>query len=131
MNITDIRIFPVGDAKLKAFVSIIIDHSFLISGIKVIEGNTGLFLSMPSKKRKDGTFKDIAHPLNQETRTWMEKTIIAKYNEVLQADPDSLTKMDLQENEIHSDPASGAAPLPDAPPAEPGPVTTSEPPAGV
>ena len=77
MNITDIRIFPVGDAKLKAFVSIIIDHSFLISGIKVIEGNTGLFLSMPSKKRKDGTFKDIAHPLNQETRTWMEKTIIA------------------------------------------------------
>jgi stage V sporulation protein G len=126
MNITDIRIFPVGDAKLKAFVSIIIDHSFLISGIKVIEGATGLFLSMPSKKRKDGTFKDIAHPLNQETRTWMEKTIIAKYNEVLQASPDSPPKMDLHENEIHAEPAPEATPLHETPPEAPEPETTPE-----
>ena len=131
MNITDIRIFPVGDAKLKAFVSIIIDHSFLISGIKVIEGNTGLFLSMPSKKRKDGTFKDIAHPLNQETRTWMEKTIIAKYNEVLQANPDSPPKMDLHENEIHVEAAPDAAQAPEPPPAAPEPDTAPESPAGI
>lgn len=105
MNITDIRIFPVGDAKLKAFVSIILDHCFLVSGIKVIEGNTGLFLSMPSKKRKDGTFKDIAHPLNQDTRTWMEKTIIAKYHETLEANPVPAPTMDMHGNEI-----SAAAP---------------------
>jgi stage V sporulation protein G len=100
MNITDIRIFPVGDAKLKAFVSIILDHSFLISGIKVIEGNHGLFLSMPSKKRKDGTFKDIAHPLNQDTRTWMEKTIIAKYEEVLKSNPEVAPVLDVHGEEI-------------------------------
>lgn len=127
MNITDIRIFPVGDAKLKAFVSIIFDHCFLISGIKVIEGNTGLFLSMPSKKRKDGTFKDIAHPLNQETRTWMEKTILAKYQEILESNPAPAPQMDVHgeemprpspiEAESQVEPAP-EPPAPAAPPAE-------------
>jgi stage V sporulation protein G len=81
MKITDIRIFPVDEPKLKAFVSIIFDHSFIVSDIKIIEGNKGLFLSMPSKKRRDGTFKDIAHPLNSETRKMMEDSVIAAYNE--------------------------------------------------
>ena len=123
MNITDIRIFPVGDAKLKAFVSIILDHCFLVSGIKVIEGNTGLFLSMPSKKRKDGTFKDIAHPLNQDTRTWMEKIIIAKYHEVLEANPQPDPMMDVHGNELS--PGASDAPVQDAPPAEPAPAPES------
>lgn len=82
MKITDIRIFPVDEPKLKAFVSIILDQSFIISNIKIIEGNKGLFLSMPSKKRRDGTFKDIAHPLNSETRKMMEDAVIAAYNEM-------------------------------------------------
>lgn len=81
MKITDIRIFPVDEPKLKAFVSIIFDHSFIVSDIKIIEGTNGLFLSMPSKKRKDGTFKDIAHPLNSETRKMMEDAVIAAYHE--------------------------------------------------
>jgi stage V sporulation protein G len=81
MKITDIRIFPVDEPKLKAFVSIIFDNCFIISDIKVIEGNNGLFLSMPSKKRRDGTFKDIAHPLNSDTRKMMEDAVIAAYNE--------------------------------------------------
>ncbi|MEW5764596.1 MAG: septation regulator SpoVG [Acidobacteriota bacterium] len=81
MKITDIRIFPVDEPKLKAFVSIIFDQSFIVSDIKIIEGNSGLFLSMPSKKRKDGTFKDIAHPLNSETRKMMEDAVIAAYKE--------------------------------------------------
>ena len=83
MEITQIRVFPVEEDKLKAFVSIIIDDCFVVSDIKIIDGVNGLFVSMPSKKRKNGTFRDIAHPLNNETRKMIEEKIIARYNEVL------------------------------------------------
>ena len=86
MNITQVRVFPVEEDKLKAFVSIILDDCFVVSDIKIIQGNNGLFISMPSKKRKNGTFRDIAHPLNNETRRKLEETIIAKYQEVLATD---------------------------------------------
>jgi stage V sporulation protein G len=79
MEITEVRIFPVEDDKLKAFVSIILDDCFVISDIKIIHGPKGLFVSMPSKKRKDGTFRDIAHPLNSDTRRMMEEQILARY----------------------------------------------------
>ena len=79
MEITEVRIFPVDDDKLKAFVSIILDDCFVISDIKIIHGPKGLFVSMPSKKRKDGTFRDIAHPLNSDTRRMMEEQILARY----------------------------------------------------
>ena len=79
MEITEVRIFPVDDDKLKAFVSIILDDCFVISDIKIINGPKGLFVSMPSKKRKDGTFRDIAHPLNSDTRRMMEDQILARY----------------------------------------------------
>ncbi len=84
MEITQIRVFPVEEDKLKAFVSIILDECFVVSDIKIIQGNNGLFISMPSKKRKNGTFRDIAHPLNNETRRRFEEQIIAKYREVLE-----------------------------------------------
>ncbi len=83
MDITQIRVFPVDEEKLKAFVSIILDECFVVSDIKIIQGNTGLFVSMPSKKRKNGTFRDIAHPLNNETRQRFEREIIARYREVV------------------------------------------------
>jgi stage V sporulation protein G len=83
MEITQIRVFPVQEEKLKAFVSIILDDCFVVSDIKIIEGGSGLFVSMPSKKRKNGTFRDIAHPLNNETRRHFEEQIISKYREVL------------------------------------------------
>ncbi len=83
MEITEIRIFPVQEEKLKAFVSIILDDCFVVSDIKIIQGNSGLFVSMPSKKRKNGTFRDIAHPLNNETRRRFEQEIITKYQEVV------------------------------------------------
>ena len=79
MEITEVRIFPVEDAKLKAFVSIIFDDCFVISDIKIIKGPKGLFISMPSKKQKDGTFRDIAHPLNSTTRQMMEETVLSRY----------------------------------------------------
>lgn len=83
MEITQIRVFPVHEEKLKAFVSVILDDCFVVSDIKIIQGTSGLFVSMPSKKRKNGTFRDIAHPLNNETRRRFEEQIIARYREVM------------------------------------------------
>ena len=83
MEITDVRVFPVDEEKLKAFVSIIIDDCFVVSDIKIISGATGLFISMPSKKRKNGTFRDIAHPLNSETRKRIEDAVLARYRETV------------------------------------------------
>lgn len=83
MEITQIRVFPVHEDKLRAFVSIVIDECFVVGDIKVIQGASGLFISMPSKKRKNGTFRDIAHPLNSDTRRRIEEQIIARYKEVV------------------------------------------------
>ena len=79
MEITEVRVFPVNEEKLRAYVTITFDHCFVIRGLKIIQGATGLFVSMPSKKRKDGTYRDIAHPINNETRRMMEGKIIAEY----------------------------------------------------
>ena len=79
MKITEVKVFPVDEEKLKAYVSVILDGSFVVRDLKIISGNSGLFVAMPSKKRKDGTYRDIAHPLNQETRTEMEETILKAY----------------------------------------------------
>ena len=79
MEITEVRVFPVNEEKLKAYVTITLDHCFVVRDLKVIHGNSGLFIAMPAKRRKDGTFKDIAHPLNSETRERMEKVIFAEY----------------------------------------------------
>ena len=65
--------------KLKAYVTITLDNCFVIRDLKVIHGNTGLFIAMPAKRRKDGTYKDIAHPLNADTRERMERTILLEY----------------------------------------------------
>ena len=81
MEITDVKVIPVDDEKLKAFVSIVFDHSFVVTDIKVINGPKGLFVSMPSKKRKDGTFKDIAHPLNNQMRQYLEDKVLGVYKQ--------------------------------------------------
>ena len=92
MEITEVRVFPVDEDKLKAFVSIIIDDCFVVSDIKVINGTNGLFISMPSKKRKNGTFRDIAHPLNNETRKKIEEKVLARYREVVAAGGGAVTR---------------------------------------
>jgi stage V sporulation protein G len=79
MEITDVKVIPVDDDKLKAFVSIVFDASFVVTDIKVINGPKGLFVSMPSKKRKDGSFKDIAHPLNNQMRQYLETKVLDVY----------------------------------------------------
>ena len=83
MEITEVRVFPVNEEKLKAFASIIFDDCFVVSDIKIIQGTNGLFISMPSKKRKNGMFRDIAHPLNSETRRKIEERIVERYKQVL------------------------------------------------
>jgi stage V sporulation protein G len=82
MEITQVKVFPVEEEKLKAYVSIVLDECFLVSDLKVIHGPNGLFISMPSKRKKNGEFKDIAHPLNRETREQMEKRILEEYERV-------------------------------------------------
>jgi stage V sporulation protein G len=79
MDITDVRVFPVEEDKLKAYVTITLDNCFVIRDLKVIHGNSGLFIAMPAKRRKDGTYKDIAHPLNADTRDRMERVILLEY----------------------------------------------------
>ena len=81
MEITDVKVIPVDDEKLKAFVSIVFDQSFVVTDIKIIHGPKGLFVSMPSKKRKDGTFKDIAHPLNNQMRQYLEDKVLTVYRQ--------------------------------------------------
>jgi stage V sporulation protein G len=82
MEITEVRVFPVNEEKLRAYVTITFDQCFVIRDLKIIQGTTGLFVSMPSKKRKDGTYRDIAHPINNETRRMIEEKIIAEYHKV-------------------------------------------------
>ena len=81
MEITDVKVIPVDDEKLKAFVSIVFDQCFVVTDIKIINGPKGLFVSMPSKKRKDGTFKDIAHPLNNQMRQYLEEKVLTVYRQ--------------------------------------------------
>jgi stage V sporulation protein G len=81
MTVTDVKVFPVAEDKLKAFASVVFDDCFVVSDIKIIQGVHGLFVSMPSKRRKNGTFRDIAHPLNTDTRRMIEERIIEKYRE--------------------------------------------------
>ena len=93
MQITEVNVFPVNEERLKAYVTITIDNAFVIRDLKVINGNGGLFVAMPSKKRKDGQFKDIAHPLNQETRDIIEKAVFEAYENAVSEMGDSLSAL--------------------------------------
>lgn len=99
MEITEIKIFPVHEEKLKAYVTIILDNCFVIRDLKVINGNTGLFVAMPSKKRKDGVYKDIAHPLNMETREKMESQILAAYDSEVKQGGDTSRALRVHDDE--------------------------------
>ena len=82
MNITDIRVRKItAEGRMKAVVSVTFDDAFVVHDIKVIEGQDKLFIAMPSRKTTDGEFKDIAHPINKETREELERIIIKAYNE--------------------------------------------------
>ena len=85
MQITDIRIRSVEkEGKMKAVVSITIDDEFVVHDIKIIEGEKGMFIAMPSRKAADGEYRDIAHPINTVTRERLQSMILSKYQESLE-----------------------------------------------
>ncbi len=87
MQITDVRIRKVEkEGKMKAVVSITIENEFVVHDIKVIEGEKGLFIAMPSRKASDGEYRDIAHPINSTTRERISKLIMEKYQEEIAKD---------------------------------------------
>ncbi len=84
MEITEVKVYPAKESgRLKAYATIVFDESFIIRDLKVIEGNKGYFVSMPSRKRKDGTFRDIVHPLNSDTRSSIENMVIEEFKKVM------------------------------------------------
>ena len=84
MRITDVRVRKMTqDSKMKAVVSITIDDEFVVHDIKVIEGEKGLFIAMPSKKATDGEYRDIAHPINSDTRERIQNIILDSYEQAL------------------------------------------------
>ncbi len=87
MQITDVRIRKVEkEGKMKAVVSITLDEEFVVHDIKVIEGEKGLFIAMPSRKASDGEYRDIAHPINSATRERIQNLILEKYEETTSMD---------------------------------------------
>jgi len=88
MNITDVRVRKVTkEGKMKAVVSITIDEEFVVHDIKVIEGEKGLFIAMPSRKSADGEYRDIAHPINSNTREKIQSIILEQYKIAMEAEP--------------------------------------------
>ena len=88
MQITDVRIRKIAtDGKMKAIVSVTFDNEFVVHDIKVIEGQNGLFIAMPSTKTPDGEFKDIAHPINTDTREKIQSSILQAYEDAKVEEP--------------------------------------------
>jgi len=79
VEITDVNIYLVNGEKLKAYATVIFDDAFVVRDMKIIHGNNGLFVAMPNKKTKDGTFRDVAHPLNKEMRKLIEESVLNHY----------------------------------------------------
>lgn len=83
MVITEVKVFPAKESgRLKAYATVVFDNCFIVRDLKIIEGDKGYFVSMPSRRRKDGTFRDIVHPLNSETRTMIEERIVEEFKKV-------------------------------------------------
>ena len=89
MNITDVNVRLIKkEGKMKAVASITIDDEFVVHDIKIIDGEKGAFIAMPSRKAQDGEYRDIVHPINQETRSFLQNLILSKYEEVVNAPAD-------------------------------------------
>ena len=103
MKITEVRVSLCNEERLKAFVNITFDDEFVVRGLKVIEGHNGFFISMPSRRRSDGTYQDIAHPINNAMRTLLEETVLKAYEDQLHLARDRGEAID----EPSSEPESG------------------------
>jgi stage V sporulation protein G len=118
----------VDEDKLKAYATITFDNSFIVRDLKVISGNKGFFIAMPSKKRKDGTFRDVAHPLNSETRKMIEDAVLDVYKREAASGTPPTPYPEGEEDEAAVEPAAAPEPAPEADPeADPEPEPESEP----
>ncbi len=85
MEITEVKVYLANEGKLKGYATMVIDGCFIVRDMKIIKSdNKGLFVSMPSRRKKDGSFKDIVHPLNSETRKMIEEKIIEEYKKAIE-----------------------------------------------
>ena len=89
MEITEIRVTLRDEEKLRGFANVTFDNAFVVRGMKIIQGNSGYFVSMPSRKRPDGTHQDIAHPVNKDMRSLIEKSVLEAYESELKAQSSS------------------------------------------
>ena len=87
MEITDVKIFAVSEKRVKAYASIVFDDCFIVRDLKVIHGDSKLFVAMPSKKMKDGSYRDTVHPLNNTTRQKIEASVLEAYEKELNKQP--------------------------------------------
>lgn len=99
MTITEVKVYPAKESgRLKAYATVVFDNCFIVRDLKIIEGHKGFFVSMPSRRRNDGTFRDIVHPLNSETRKLIEDGIINEYKQVLTLEVDKQPEYDENED---------------------------------
>ena len=87
MKITEVRIFLKDEEKLKAYAAITLDNVFVVHNLRIVKGEKGLMVCMPSRKKNDGTFKDIAHPIANEFRSELEKVVLEAYEKKLAEAP--------------------------------------------
>ena len=93
MQVTDVRVRKVAkEGKMKAVVSITLDNEFVVHDIKVIEGEKGMFIAMPSRKAADGEYRDIAHPINSQTRDRIQEMILQKYEQTLEEEKEEVAE---------------------------------------
>lgn len=90
MEITEIKIYPINQDQLKAYVTITLDNCFVIRDLKIIQGDRRLFVAMPNKKDKKGIFRDIVHPINADTRNMIEQAVLSRYYAILTENPEEL-----------------------------------------
>ena len=102
MKITDVRIRKIAkDGKMKAVVSITLDDEFVVHDIKVIEGEKGLFIAMPSRKTTTGEYRDVAHPINSQTREQIQETILREYQQALSEDDGMSDAGEIDQEDIY------------------------------
>ncbi|MCU7558399.1 septation regulator SpoVG [Macrococcus capreoli] len=104
MKVTDVRMRKLAtDSRMKALVSITLDEAFVIHDLRVIEGNNGLFVAMPSKRTADGEFRDIAHPINSEMRQEIQSAVMKVYDETEAIHPSELSQTSEQTSDASND----------------------------
>ena len=98
MNVTDVRLRKLlAEGKMKAIVSVTIDNAFVVHDVKVVDGQSGLFVAMPSRKTSTGEFRDIAHPISQEARDIIQSRVLEKYYKALEEEAESEPELELQQ----------------------------------